>query len=487
MMAPGTTIPSVSGATMIRHSPHEPAEPQDSDRTPLLILDPRAPMEIARKFVVAKYMVNAQPTLHRYRDEFFKFSDSSYRAVDGETIRAAIYSYLEGAHTKNADTYAPFKPKKGVVDNVIDALQAICNLESTVETPTWLNGAGAMPPAAEFLPVANGLLHLPTGTLYPASPLYFGLGTSEVVYDTKAPEPQEWHKFLRTLFGDDLTSIELLQDMMGYLLGQDTSQQKIMLLVGPPRSGKGTIAKVLTALVGASRVAAPTMASLGQNFGLAPLIGKNVAIIGDARIGGRADQAVITERLLSISGDDTHTIDRKFKEQWTGRLGTKFLIMTNELPRLTDNSGALANRFVILVTQRSFLGEEDHGLQGRLEGEHSGILNWALEGHHRLRRRGHFMPARSSLEAMQDLDELASPIKAFVSANCNLVGEVPCSRLYAAYQTWCSDNGHHASSTGVFRRDLRAALPTIKVSQRRDGDTRQRVYVGLSLKPECAN
>ena len=59
-------------------------------------------------------------------------------------------------------------------------------------------------------------------------------------------------------------------------------------------------------------VVAPTLASLVQNIGLAPLIGKPLAIVGDARIGARADQAVITERLLSISGEDFMTIDRKF-------------------------------------------------------------------------------------------------------------------------------------------------------------------------------
>lgn len=148
--------------------------------------------------------------------------------------------------------------------------------------------------------------------------------------------------------------------------------------------------------------------------------------------------------------------------------------------------GLQLESLVQLVTKQSFLGKEDHELQARLKGEYSGILNWALEGHVRLHRRGHFLPGPSSLEAMQDLGELASPIKAFVSEWCNLAGEVPCSSLYAEYQGWCSKNGHHASSITVFGRDLGAAYPAIKRRQRRDGDARQGVYTGLSLKPECA-
>jgi putative DNA primase/helicase len=118
-------------------------------------------------------------------------------------------------------------------------------------------------------------------------------------------------RFLTELFGQDHQAITALQDWFGYMLSPDTSQHKIFFIVGPRRSGKGTIARVQTALVGRDSVANPTLASLQTNFGIAPLIGKPVAIITDARLGGRSDQAAITERLLSISGEDALTIDRK--------------------------------------------------------------------------------------------------------------------------------------------------------------------------------
>jgi hypothetical protein len=91
---------------------------------------------------------------------------------------------------------------------------------------------------------------------------------------------------------------------MGYLLVPDTSQQKILMLIGPPRSGRGTIGRVIRSLVGLDNVTAPTLSGMATNFGLAPLIGKTVAVIHDARLSGRADAQVIVERLLSISGED---------------------------------------------------------------------------------------------------------------------------------------------------------------------------------------
>jgi putative DNA primase/helicase len=72
---------------------------------------------------------------------------------------------------------------------------------------------------------------------------------------------------------------------------------------------------------------------------------------------------------LSISGEDSLTVDRKYKEPWTGRLPTRFLVMTNELPRLSHASGALASRFILLVLTRSFYGHEHPKLTAELLAE----------------------------------------------------------------------------------------------------------------------
>src|SRR5262245_16309554 len=93
-------------------------------------------------------------------------------------------------------------------------------------------------------------------------------------YDPKAPQPAEWLEFLGTLWPDDNEGISTLQEIFGYFLSGDLRQQKLFLLVGPKRAGKGTIARVLRMLLGHENVSGPTLSSLGQPFGLEPLIGK---------------------------------------------------------------------------------------------------------------------------------------------------------------------------------------------------------------------
>src|SRR5262249_28072044 len=148
-------------------------------------------------------------------------------------------------------------------------------------------------------------------------------------------------------------------------------------------------------LIGQDGYCGPTLASLSQQFGLWPLIGKQVAVVSDARLQGSGTAALV-ERLLSISGEDTLNIDRKHLPHWIGKLFTRFMILTNEVPSIADTSGALAGRFLVLTLTTNFYGKEDTGLSGTLEKELQGILNWALEGWDRLQRRGHFLQPPSS-------------------------------------------------------------------------------------------
>ena len=115
------------------------------------------------------------------------------------------------------------------------------------------------------------------------------------------------------------------------------------------------------------------------------------------------------ERLLSITGEDMLTVDRKYREPWSGKLPTRFVILSNELPKFRDSSGAIANRLLILQMTESFLGREDHTLDARLAAELPGILMWALEGLDRLVRNGRFTVPGASTDAANLMMDLASP------------------------------------------------------------------------------
>lgn len=306
-----------------------------------------------------------------------------------------------------------------------------------------------------------------------------------IAYDPDAPEPKHLHAFLCSVWPDDPESIGTLQELIGYLLTSDTRQQKIPMIVGPRRSGKGTIYRLLVKLLGNHNIAGPTLSSLQQPFGLQPLIGKALAVISDARLGSRAEQHAITERLLAVSGEDTLSIPRKYLGDWTGKLNTRFLILTNELPRLADASGALASRFIVLPMTESFLGREDHDLDNKLASELPSILNWAIEGLYRLKQRGRFIQPQSAREAIEELNDLGSPISAFIRDICIVQpgAEVVCKDLYDSWRAWCETQGReHPGTLQTFGRDLKAALPEVKTIQRRVEGQVLRLYSGAGIR-----
>jgi len=432
----------------------------------------------------AAYMVAGKRVLLNHLSEFYRHNGACYRVEGAPDIREKLYTWLERCVSpdKKGETTL-VKPNSRMVNDILDSLKSVAHLASPTTPPAWVGKA--KPPAkmgaADIVSCANGLLHMPTFTLLPHTPDFFTHNALEFAFDAGASPPSKWLTFLDQLWPQDHDSIDTLQEMFGYCLGSETSQQKAFLIVGPKRSGKGTIARVLTAMVGINNTVAPTLAGLGMNFGLAPLIGKRVGIIGDARLGGKADQAAIAERFLSITGEDVQTIDRKHIPAWTGRLAVRFVVISNELPRFADASGALVSRFIVLLLKESFYGKEDRGLTERLLGELPGILNWAIAGNERLRHRGHFVQPSSAEEAIQDLEDLGSPIGAFLRERCIVEKGrwVVCARLFDEWKQWCEAQGRGSVGTvQTFGRDLRAMVPGIQVSR---SHAAARQYEGLGL------
>src|SRR5262249_50092200 len=137
------------------------------------------------------------------------------------------------------------------------------------------------------------------------------------------------------------------------------------------------------------------------------------------------------------------------------------LVLTNQVLRLEDASGALPSRFVTLQLTNSWLGREDTGLADRLLGEMPGILLWAVEGWRQLQADGwRLTQPEAGRAAAEEMERLASPVLEFVGECCDVGPEfqVPRHVLYAAWERWCGDNHQAPRGSNIFGRDLKAAL-----------------------------
>jgi putative DNA primase/helicase len=460
-----------------------------ADEGVLVVPPPSNPMAVARMFVAKRYTDGGALLIRHHRGDFYVWNGQCWPEAEDRKVKADLYHWLEPAHymkeTKTGPELAPFEPTRYKIANLTEALQAVSHLDADTTAPAWIgNDLGRN---ADLVAMENGIVDLRSRELLQHTPAFFTHHALPFVYDPDAPTPKRWHHFLTELWEDDDESINTLAEAIGYILGGGTAQQKMLLIVGPKRSGKGTIARVMGGLLGAHNTVAPTLASLTTNFGLAPLVGKPLAVISDARLGTRVDGQVAVERLLSISGEDAITVDRKYREPWTGKLPTRFVILTNELPRFSDSSGALASRFVLLTLDKSFYGREVATLTDQLLEEAAGIFNWALEGLDRLLERGHFIQPAAGREAIRHLEDLSSPVGAFVRDLCEVgpTCEVGKDDLFTAWKSWCLDEGRDRPGTkAIFTRDLRAAVPGLIPRRLREGEGRRHVYQGIALRSQ---
>jgi len=446
---------------------------------------PAEPLPVARA-VIDELGLTHEGTLilRHWRGDFIAWSAGVWGEVEESAMRSTIYLRLEAAeYTGESGRSAKWAPTRRKVADVVAALEALTFLNGLEEPPTWLDGSHRE--AAEYVSVRNGILHLPTRQLCQHTPSLFNTVRAEVDFDPQALAPR-WASFLDDLFGDDEESKHLLQEWFGYVVSGRTHLHKALLIVGPTRAGKGVILRVLTALVGAGNTASVSLADLGRNFGLMPLVAKTLAVVPDARLAGRGAGSVV-ERLLAITGGDMVTVDRKNREPWVGTLGARFTICSNELPRLADASSAVANRLRVLQLTRSWLGREDASLEDALATELPGILNWALHGLERLSDTGRLTEPAASASAATALRELSSPLEEFVSGMCDIGRGLSVRKdaLYAAWRRWCLDRGEDPSTDAILGRDLRAAYPE-EIGEERPripgSDERPRLYTGITLR-----
>lgn len=481
---------------------------------------PDNPMAVARRLLPAWRHQDVSTLLH-WRGQWMRWTGAHWVDIDDAAMRAELYPLTEHATftvmtAKEEIKTVPWAPTRVKIANLMEAAAAITHLSSIVDAPSWLErgqggqgsgwgdgqGSGATnlqvvrggqggQGSAEashygdtFVACRNGLLNLRNRQLLAPTPAFFNLVSTPCCYSAEAPEPTEWVKFLDAVLPGDAEGVALLQEWFGYVLSGRTDLQKMLLLVGARRSGKGTIGRVLTALVGKAHVASPTLSSMATNFGMSTLIGKSLAIIGDARV-PRGGADTVVERLLSITGEDSLDVDRKNRDLWTGRLPARIMILSNDLPAFADASGAITSRMVLLTFAQSFLGKEDTGLESRLMAELPGILNWALAGLDRLDRRGKFVQPESSATAAEILASSVSPFNAFLDECCVVGPEHSVSKdaLYAAWEAWCIDSkrDHPGTKEGLAKR-LFSVNPGIRAVRGREGGRRVQTYQGIAIR-----
>jgi len=107
----------------------------------------------------------------------------------------------------------------------------------------------AAKPATDWVVFRNGIVNVLTGEMQPLSHRLWAHSALGFDWEPHSPCPT-WERVLKDLFPDDEESRNFVEEFMGYCMTEETKFQKGAMLIGPKRSGKGTISHVLRQLVG---------------------------------------------------------------------------------------------------------------------------------------------------------------------------------------------------------------------------------------------
>jgi P4 family phage/plasmid primase-like protien len=454
------------------------------------VFDSDVAPHIAGRWFAKGKKIGGVPVLRTYRGGYVEFNGHCYEDKATDLVDGDVYRYLEGKqYQTEKGEVKPYKPTQRKVKDILHACTAFCPIES--DSPAWINGAEG-PDPKRLIVFENGVLDVDEYiagniVLHNPTPNLFNFTVLPYSFDPTLTS-KLWEDFLDDIFNEDQDKIALLRQWFGYNLVPDMAYEKLMLLVGRPRSGKGCTLEALQAMLGDRNCCETSFQSLGGAFGYQPLVGKLSAVIGDAKSPSRGESSAILEKILHITGGDAVSVNVKNRPALPLiRLFCRFTIAMNDLPAFTDHSRALEYRTNLLKFDNSYVGREDRTLKARLraEAEQGKIVNWALQGLVDLYKGSDFLLPESSERAMYQFRELISPMVEFcqscVEKNDSLEEGVPVNYLYDVWDWWCKREGRNTGLKSTFVRNLMTHITdTMQVREGQAGN-QERSIVGIKV------
>lgn len=402
--------------------------------------------------------------LIRYQEQFFRYSGKHWKLYTDELVERDVQVAVRGRGFTMAQ-----------INNTIKTVKRFSTKEDFTPSPTTIAFKNGV------LDLADWDIGLIDYSLKDHSSSHKTMSYLDFDFDHSAT-CESWLKFLDAVFEGDPERIKLLQQYMGYLLVYDYRWQKMLVMAGESRSGKGTIATVIRNIIGADAYVGTSLANLGRDFGLHSLIAAKVAVIGDAKQAGKLNINQTHETLLNITGNDYVTINRKNKGDLNMQIPARLIMMANSVPRFADEADALFNRYLVLPFRVSFAGREDVTLSDKLKLESPGIFNWAVEGLLDLAAAGRFIETAAGREKASEMRVFNNPVGAFVEMFLVKDGgeSVTTEDMFSLYEKFCHGIEIKPTSKIDFSRKLAKAAPWIK-NDRDTGGDRSRRYAGVKV------
>jgi putative DNA primase/helicase len=243
---------------------------------------------------------------------------------------------------------------------------------------------------------------------------------------------------------------EYLLRWFGYFLTGDVREEAFIFLHGPGGSGKSTLIKVLTEIIGEYAVSISMDAFMEQKHPrhsqeIAKLAGMRMVYASETEEGRRWNEALIKD----LTGRDTITAHKMRMDDFSFKPTFKLLLYGNSVPHL-KSVGEEIRRRIHLVEYGASLAQEDRdtSLKDRLIAEYPAILASLIKGCVDWQDCGGLGKPESVNLSVDEYLEGEDSLAGFI-AEC--IEPAPQGRettgaVYRRFKSWAASTGEYAGS-----------------------------------------
>jgi P4 family phage/plasmid primase-like protien len=258
----------------------------------------------------------------------------------------------------------------------------------------------------------NGTLDIIKGELHEWSPEYRATRKLPVEYDPDVEAPDRFLEFLTDVVVSQQDT-QKIQEFFGYtLMHWSLPYHKALFLVGATNSGKSTLLDALQLIHDENAISHITPQEMTDNR-------FDTQMLEDAMVNIRNDIPSETVQNVGhlkeiIAGDDVK-VEKKGQDPYEIEPTVKHAFAGNQLPSASVDDEAFYERILLVALPQTVPREEqDKQLLNKIERERSRLLNWALEGLHRLMEQGGFTGDMSASETEQMWQNWSSSVKRYI-------------------------------------------------------------------------
>lgn len=454
-------------------------------------------IKLARDFIEAMHTEKGARGLWWHNREFFVWYGGTrwvLRTVDQMWNMVALW--LEGAWVVGGvDVVKKIKFENRLVGEIVRLLQTVGELPFE-KMPVFVD------PPEDWAGVDRGtviafedvLVSVQGGVVKttPRDRRWIDMVTLKVPYQPEAGCPA-WLKALGQWSGGDPKWVDLLRRWIGYCLMSTRKYERWMLMQGEIRSGKGTINKVVQALIRKPAFYSTSLELLGDQFGLAGTQHARVISIQEVNALDPRTGESLASVMKRIVGRDPVRVNDKNEKRFEAEVDAAIVLASNVIPLIPNHGMGISGKMLVLPFRTSFKDKEDLDLLKTLLGELPGIAAWAVEGARELEASpspSERWPVPEEAEAVHRRYRLANnALDAFLEARFvrNPVGHVASKILWSEWMDYARANPEMVGRMRVGRNSIKTRLlqeSTWRLEEYREGSGGHRGLRGLSLRRE---